>query len=694
MFRKALRYSRSCVLLCVILLAFYVVLFSFSTLRGQYSADTGATISQETHALVGEYKQKCQCPSVKIWPQGYVHLPQLPVCKLIDSEQEDVWVEQGVLRIHKPIGGNKSRRICSVFPIIRMDDFISVYGEGVDDVSDHTKLPWPMVMVLCQPRENLEVKRSVSWDESAFKDQSRHFICGSHPPQKLPPPTILKNQTPGYNILLLGLDSVSHSAALRHLPKTMHMLETNPNAVTMQLYNVVGDGTTTNLLALLTGYFEDELPESRRSRVTSSHNTTVVDKYPWIWNTFSQVGGYATHYIEDSPKWGTFQYRLIGFGVEKTPTHSYGRPCVLAADKEHGKRLGCINSRYTHDVLLESLREFFHAYADRPRFSLTFLSELIHDNPAYATLLDDDLVTLLRQIQVNDEQDFLFDEPKPFSNTIVILFADHGPRLGGARLSVQGKLEERLPLLSFILPKRFLTDWPDAFAQLRANRDRLVTLFDVHATLKHLLIRQYGDHLDSAVKSPRGTSLFTPIRENRTCAQASIAPHWCVCLQWSDIRVSSFLSDWPPVVYTAAQHILSYVNQIVQRINSHRGMSGNVQKCQKMALSKITSAERASISKDVLRFQHSADIDGRFPFFSNYVPKLDNQASSVFRLHVVLEPGSAHFESTVHVNMTSGLPERHPIEISRLDPYESKAWCAPTDHLPEFRRFCVCGARD
>ncbi|KAG5453188.1 hypothetical protein CSKR_112750 [Clonorchis sinensis] len=310
-----------------------------------YSADTGASISQEGHALVVDYKQKCQCPSVKIWPQGYVHLPQLPVCKLIDSEQEDVWMEQGVLRIHTPITVNKSRRICSVFPIIRMDDFISVYGEGMDDVSDHTKLSWPMVMVLCQPRENLEVKRSVSWDENAFKNQSRHFICGSHPPQKLPPPSILKNQIPGYSILLLGLDSVSHSAALRHLPKTMHMLETNPNAVTMQLYNVVGDGTTTNLLALLTGYFEDELPESRRSRVTSKHNTTVVDKYPWIWNTYSQVGGYATHFIEDSPKWGTFQYRLIGFGVEKTPTHSYGRPCMLAADKEHGKRLGCINSR-------------------------------------------------------------------------------------------------------------------------------------------------------------------------------------------------------------------------------------------------------------------------------------------------------------------------------------------------------------
>ncbi|GAA56704.1 hypothetical protein CLF_111388 [Clonorchis sinensis] len=661
MFRKVLRYSRTCVLLGVILLAFYVLLFSFSTLLGQYSADTGASISQEGHALVVDYKQKCQCPSVKIWPQGYVHLPQLPVCKLIDSEQEDVWMEQGVLRIHTPITVNKSRRICSVFPIIRMDDFISVYGEGMDDVSDHTKLSWPMVMVLCQPRENLEVKRSLSWDENAFKNQSRHFICGSHPPQKLPPPSILKNQIPGYSILLLGLDSVSHSAALRHLPKTMHMLETNPNAVTMQLYNVVGDGTTTNLLALLTGYFEDELPESRRSRVTSKHNTTVVDKYPWIWNTYSQVGGYATHFIEDSPKWGTFQYRLIGFGVEKTPTHSYGRPCMLAADKEHGKRLGCINSRYTHHVLLESLREFFHAYAYRPRFSLTFFSELIHDNPAYATLLDDDLVTLLRQIQVNDEQDFLFDEPKPFSNTIVILFADHGPRLGGARLSVQGKLEERLPLLSFILPKRFSTDWPEAFAQLRANRDRLVTLFDVHATLKHILIRQYGDHLDSV---------------------------------WSDIRVRSLLNNWPPVVYTAANHILSHVNHIVQRINSHRGMSSNVQKCQKMVLSKITSAERASIPKDVLRFQHSADIDGRLPFFSNHVPKVDNQALSVLRLHVVLEPGSAHFESTVHVNMTSGLPERHPIEISRLDPYESKAWCTPADHLPEFRRFCVCGARD
>ncbi len=86
----------------------------------------------------------------------------------------------------------------------------------------------------------------------------------------------------------------------------------------------------------------------------------------------------------------------------------------------------------THKVLIESLREFFYANSDRPRFSLTFLSEMIHEEPEKAALVDDDLVALLEQIDSDDESG-----TGEFANTLVILFSDHGARMGKARLSIQ-----------------------------------------------------------------------------------------------------------------------------------------------------------------------------------------------------------------------------------------------------------------
>jgi arylsulfatase A-like enzyme len=45
-------------------------------------------------------------------------------------------------------------------------------------------------------------------------------------------------------------------------------------------------------------------------------------------------------------------------------------------------------------------------------------------------------------------------------NTIVFLFADHGSRYGPMRATLQGKLEERLPLQIISLPKSFVERFP------------------------------------------------------------------------------------------------------------------------------------------------------------------------------------------------------------------------------------------
>ncbi|XP_018655484.1 hypothetical protein Smp_143860 [Schistosoma mansoni] len=359
-------------------------------------------------------------------------------------------------------------------------------------------------MVICQPKQNIFLLQS-NFNSNYYKlDQiERLFICGSYYTNKkqkksIWPVTKRKQKKLMYNILLLGIDSISRLSAYRYLTKTIQFLHNiNESTIIMNLYNVIGDGTTVNLLGLLTGQLETELPESRKShlnniRLNQYDNYTILDNYPWIWKEYSDYGNYVTHYIEDTPKWGTFQHRLCGFGSMNNPTTSYGRPCLIAASQEEnysGKILGCTMSRYTHKVLLESLTEFFETYSDRPRFSLTFLSELIHENPAYAKLIDEDLSKLIQRIYY---EDLMFNSGNmkassssryPFANTLVILFSDHGPRMGDARLSVQGKLEERLPFMSIIAPKMFQEKWSNQWANMKNNQNRLITLFDIHATL-------------------------------------------------------------------------------------------------------------------------------------------------------------------------------------------------------------------
>nr|VZI30579.1 unnamed protein product [Spirometra erinaceieuropaei] len=246
------------------------------------------------------------------------------------------------------------------------------------------------------------------------------------------------------------------------MPDYMPGFKVTPDAPPMPLAN---DGTTANLLALLTGFFEQELPEARRfvaemmpgqvglldASLSKEGNRgekasrTVLDEFPWIWKEYASRGGYVTHYIEDTTNYGTFQYRLQGFGSRQTPVNSYGRPCLVAAAQDearYGKRLGCTASTPTHKILLESMREFFHANAGLPRFSLTFLSEMIHEDPSQARLVDADLHELLQQIE-EDDADWEASRgqktgvPRLFANTLLVLFSDHGPRMGKARLSLQ-----------------------------------------------------------------------------------------------------------------------------------------------------------------------------------------------------------------------------------------------------------------
>ena len=123
----------------------------------------------------------------------------------------------------------------------------------------------------------------------------------------------------GFNVLILGLDSVSRMAMQRLFPKTYTYVTDTLGGIVLEGYNAVGDGTVPNLLPFLCGKTRMEMPECRRGKPNTSH----VDGLPWIWKEYEKIG-YITQFSEDQPRINTFNLRLMGF--KEQPVHHYMRP--------------------------------------------------------------------------------------------------------------------------------------------------------------------------------------------------------------------------------------------------------------------------------------------------------------------------------------------------------------------------------
>ena len=84
------------------------------------------------------------------------------------------------------------------------------------------------------------------------------------------------------NILILGIDSMSHANAIRKLPRAYKYLKEELGSLIFNGHTIVGDGTTDQLSAMLTGLGEKEQYESRRN----FRNARPVDGWPWIYKKY------------------------------------------------------------------------------------------------------------------------------------------------------------------------------------------------------------------------------------------------------------------------------------------------------------------------------------------------------------------------------------------------------------------------
>jgi hypothetical protein len=113
--------------------------------------------------------------------------------------------------------------------------------------------------------------------------------------QVVPKKEIISRPSPAseldLNILIIGIDSISNGHAQRKLPKSYNYIRNILEGYMFMGHSVVGDGTTEQLAAFLTGLGEQEYAESRRGK----RNAKTVDNWNWI---FKKAKGNIINYYQ------------------------------------------------------------------------------------------------------------------------------------------------------------------------------------------------------------------------------------------------------------------------------------------------------------------------------------------------------------------------------------------------------------
>lgn len=292
--------------------------------------------------------------------------------------------------------------------------------------------------------------------------------------------------------------------------------------------------------------------------------------------------------------------------------------------------------------------------------AILFPGETSHDDYNLVQTLDEHLTNGFKKLH-DDNQ---------LNNTFLFIMGDHGRRFGPVRQSQSGKLEEKLPFLAVIPPPWFSKVYPESYSNLVKNKNRLVTVFDLHKTMRHFL--NFTKDGGVGEINNRAISLLHEIPTLRTCKDAHIKPHFCACLNWKPISNPS-----------RNVNVIEALNTVIKEINTWlRGANGS---CAVLTLKNIISADNFKPNQALLAFKESSDYD-------NYSPDLsaDSTPTSVYyQIRFLTAPGDADWEVTVTKFLDLNEYKFSEDNLSRLNQYGDQPKCI-MNKFPHLRSFCYC----
>ena len=459
------------------------------------------------------------------------------------------------------------------------------------------------------------------------------------------------------NIAMIMFDSQSHSNVQRYLKRTYNWLKNDPNTHIFKGHTIVGDGTTAQLIAMLTNLKERVAPEARRGH----KNAEPVDKYPFVFKQLKNEG-YVTTYAEDVIGNAAFQYRLLGF--RDIPTEKYLRTFWMKAFRPLVKtHLRCV-----HQFSFAYLKNYFKIFREEKKFIFLNNSPIGHNTLESIALADNDTYDLYQFLQKGG---FL-------ENTVIMLFGDHGPRNSAFRSKLTGKLEERLPFLSLTVPSWFRVSNIPYHLYLKENTNVLTSHFDIYATIRHLM------NLDTnQTQYNSGKSLLSSIDPiQRTCESAGVESHWCPCLEYTNIDVKS------DQVLQIVKRVIEFMNELLCQINE------TCKKCSTLILNKMIKAGKRSPNEIVQVFSGTKrnSICDSCRVTTNE-KRATRSKKTLYEVVFEVSPSGGLFEATVLVSFDD---EKHLSDVqvnerslSRINSYGDQPKCI-AGMFPHLRKYCYC----
>uniref|UniRef100_A0AC35GAM3 Uncharacterized protein n=1 Tax=Panagrolaimus sp. PS1159 TaxID=55785 RepID=A0AC35GAM3_9BILA len=285
-------------------------------------------------------------------------------------------LENGLIFIYPQSNTNISCQWRCLFP---KSDYAIKWGNWTVAENGTSKPPCDIVETECKKQEK----------NGSFKNfykflHQQIYREGPLPTDEMP--SIQNSEKP--DVYIIVIDSVSESQLIRSLPKTVHMLREYYESITFRHLNKVGINSRPNGFAMLLGksvYAIPKTPMSRGHESDYSHQSyckKYLDNDQFIGFRY-QDDGYVTMLSED---WalGVFNWPDC-IGYKTKPVDHYMRPFQLrfegnlkAKDMTWIIHKGSCKETFNHQV--EYLQNFINAYPDKPKFSLTWMINLAHND--------------------------------------------------------------------------------------------------------------------------------------------------------------------------------------------------------------------------------------------------------------------------------------------------------------------------
>ena len=151
------------------------------------------------------------------------------------------------------------------------------------------------------------------------------------------------------------------------------------------------------------------------------------------------------------------------------------------------------------------------------------------------------------------------------NNTVIFFGGDHGCRLRYFRTHA-GNHEARLPVMYAIFPKWFRERYTTTFENFKFNaNERMTSQYDLYYTLKAILNKDFTNpHSQYDPESHYGMNLLAKVPESRTCDQAGVSSHFCVC------GTKTKLKNTDPRAIKAGKIFISGVNKLLNSVKCVR----------------------------------------------------------------------------------------------------------------------------